>query len=147
MRTRVARLLILVLVFVLHGSTPFGCEKCSASERPDGVSALPTKPASCSLSPTEYSGQVSEIGLILAKRQAMRELDNGYAFQFPGDDADLVSRLTRWIVAERQCCTFLQFELTFAADQGPIWVSVVGSQEVKELVSSLLETVVTPSDR
>ena len=70
----------------------------------------------------------------------MRELENGYAFRFPGDENELAMRLATWIVAERQCCSFLEFELSFAAGQGPIWLTVNGSQEAKTFVAAMIES-------
>lgn len=108
---------------------------------------MATKPTSCSLSATEYSDRMTEIELIFTRQQEVQELEDGYEFQFPGDDAELASRLTTFIVAERQCCSFFRFELIFASEHGPIWLSVRGSGDAKALVASLLETPITTNSQ
>ncbi len=42
------------------------------------------------------------------------------------------------IHAERQCCSFLTFELLFEPDHGPIWLRVRGSEEVKSFLRGLM---------
>jgi hypothetical protein len=77
---------------------------------------------------------------LFSLREEVRELESGYAFRFPGDEDELATRLATFIIAERQCCSFFEFELSFAAEQGPIWLKVSGSQEAKMFMASMLES-------
>lgn len=133
--------MIVVSVVALCASTAHACDKCASSDTCDAAPSATAKPSRCTLSGTEFADRVSGAGF-LAKRLEVRELEDGYAFRFPGDDMDLASHLAKWIVEERQCCSFLRFEMTLEADQGPIWVSVAGSREFKALIASLLESSV-----
>jgi hypothetical protein len=65
------------------------------------------------------------------------ELRDGYAFRVPGDGKwlGLVAEL---IVAERECCPFLTFELVAQPSMGPIIVRVTGPAGSKELLKTVL---------
>jgi hypothetical protein len=59
----------------------------------------------------------------------VRELSDGYALQFRG--FDWAEDLLAFIAGERQCCPFLTFELAFPPDDGPVWLRLRGSEEIK----------------
>ena len=65
------------------------------------------------------------------------ELRDGYAFRLPGDGKwlGLVAEL---IVAERECCPFLTFELVAQPSMGPIIVRVTGPAGSKEFLKTVL---------
>jgi hypothetical protein len=65
------------------------------------------------------------------------ELRDGYAFHVPGDGKwlGLVAEL---IVAERECCHFLTFELVAQPNMGPIIVRVTGPAGTKEFLRTVL---------
>lgn len=65
--------------------------------------------------------------------QEIHELPDGFALRFPGDDL-WARKLIEFITFERECCPFLSFELEFAADGGPIWMSVAGPGGAKEFI-------------
>ncbi len=50
---------------------------------------------------------------------ATEELSNGYVFSFPGD-GKWISLLADLMLAERECCPFLTFELAAQPDMGPL---------------------------
>ncbi len=39
-----------------------------------------------------------------------------------------------FITAERECCPFFRFELIVEPDDGPVWLRLRGSDEVKAFV-------------
>ena len=92
----------------------------------------------CTLFPGPYSDRMSEIEKLLAGNAETRELEDGYEFRFPGD-SEWASKLLKLINAERQCCQFLKFELSFEPEQGPIWLRVRGSARVKAFLESMME--------
>jgi len=65
------------------------------------------------------------------------ELPDGYAFRVPGD-GNWVAIITKMIVAERECCPFLTFELAAQPNMGPIIVRVTGPAGAKEFVKTVL---------
>jgi len=74
---------------------------------------------------------------MFAHVEATRELVDGYAFRFPGD-AEWVARLAEFVAFERACCQFFTFELTFAPELGPVWLSLRGGEGVKEVAQSFM---------
>ena len=67
----------------------------------------------------------------------MDELEDGYEFRFPGSE-EWATRLTEFIVFERECCPFLAFELVFEPEGGPIRLRVRGPEGVKEIVAGIV---------
>ena len=53
------------------------------------------------------------------------ELPGGYAFRVPGDGKS-IAMIAKIVVAERECCPFLTFELTAQPHMGPAIVRVTG---------------------
>ena len=95
-------------------------------------------PIACRLSPRALSRRTEEFGKIFTGDTPRKELEDGYAFRFAGDGGQ-AERLLALIQAERECCPFFTFEMTFEPDQGPIWLSVRGSEEVKAFLESLMK--------
>lgn len=92
--------------------------------------------SSCRLAADEMTRRVAEVSDLLQQATEIQECDDGYVFEFPGNAA-AARRLLEFINAERQCCPFISFELTFQPDQGPIGVRIGGSDKLKVLVRTL----------
>ena len=92
-------------------------------------------PIACSLSGAELAERGDEVNDLFVAVEQVRELDDGYAFRFDGSDASAASLLT-FVLAERRCCPFFTFELTFEPNVGAIWVQLRGSAAIKEFVAS-----------
>jgi len=95
-------------------------------------------PIACSLASAELRER--EATLLAQFRAAIvktEELEDGYAFHIPGD-GDSVRQVAELIVAERECCPFLVFEVSAPPNMGPVTVRVSGPTGTKEFLSSLL---------
>jgi len=95
-------------------------------------------PIACSLSTAQLRER--EATLLAQFRAAIvktEELQDGYAFHIPGD-GDSFRQVAELIVAERECCPFLVFEVSALPNMGPVTVRVSGPPGTKEFVSSLL---------
>ena len=98
-------------------------------------------PIACTLSDRDQARRQGEIAdTLFSGRQEVRELPDGYALRFPGDDA-WATRLLAFITAERACCPFFRFELVFEQRQGPLWLHLRGPAGTKEFVATLLAPV------
>ena len=53
----------------------------------------------------------------------VRELENGYAYSFPGN-ADWLFELAKLVDLERQGCPFMQFCVIVEPANGPIWLQM-----------------------
>jgi hypothetical protein len=61
------------------------------------------------------------------------ELRDGYAFRIPGD-GKWIGLIAELIVAERECCPFLAFEMAALPNMGPLIVRVTGPAGTKEFL-------------
>ena len=77
-----------------------------------------------------------EIGGRLASvRLGVRELANGYEFRFPGDTTTL-AQLNDWIVTERLCCPFFDFDVRLESERGPIALRLTGRKGTKAFIKA-----------
>jgi hypothetical protein len=65
------------------------------------------------------------------------ELPDGYAFRLPGDRR-WVAIIAEMIVAERECCPFLTFELIAQPSMGPVIVRVTGPAGTRDFLRTVL---------
>ena len=104
----------------------------------------------CCLTDAEFREREA---LLLARFKAAvsetTELFDGFAFRAPGDKT-WISLLAELMVAERECCPFMRFELTAQPNMGPVTLSVTGPPGAKTFLRKLLcspdESVQNPSD-
>ena len=96
-----------------------------------------TIPILCSL--TTVGLRDHEATLLAQFRTAVvetEELQEGYAFRLSGD-GKLIGLIAELIVAERECCTFLTFEVVALSNKGPVIVRLTGPAGAKEFVRSV----------
>jgi hypothetical protein len=67
-----------------------------------------------------------------------KELEEGFAYRFPPDDA-LLADLLMLIQLEHQCCPFLRFGLIVEAGKGPVWLELTGPPGTKGFLASTFE--------
>lgn len=95
-------------------------------------------PIACSLTTAELRDR--EATLLAEFRSAVvetEELQDGYAFRLSGD-RNWIGLIAELIVAERECCPFLAFELAALTERGPLIVRVTGPAGTKEFLRTLL---------
>ena len=102
-------------------------------------------PIACSLTTGELRNR--EATLLALFRSAVlevEELQEGFAVRLPGDGKSI--RLTaELMVAERECCPFLTFEISALPRMGPVTVRVVGPGGTKEFLRAILCKQDTPT--
>jgi hypothetical protein len=95
-------------------------------------------PTACSLTSVEFRDR--EATLLAQFRSAIvetEELQEGYAFRLPGDGR-WIGLLAELIVAERECCPFLAFEVAALPNMGPVIVRATGPAGMKEFLRTAL---------
>ncbi len=86
------------------------------------------------LSPEQRKRHFDEVGpKLLALRKDVRELDNGYEFEFPADPAAIMLA-AEWVAYERACCPFFDIDLRLEREGGPFWLRVTGREGVKQFI-------------
>ena len=68
-------------------------------------------------------------------RQSVKELNDGYAFRFKAE-SQLIQDAAEFIVYERLCCPFFNFELTIESDTNRMWLHLRGQNGIKEFIRS-----------
>jgi hypothetical protein len=95
-------------------------------------------PIACCLTSAELGERAAT--LLAQFRSAVigtEELRDGYAFRVPGD-GKWIAVIAKMIVAERECCPFLTFELVAQPNMGPVIVSVTGPAGAKAFLRTVL---------
>ena len=101
---------------------------------------LDNTPIACSLTTAELRDR--EARVLAQFRSAVietEELQNGYAFRLSGD-GEWIGLIAELMVAERECCPFLAFEVIALPNKGPVIVRVTGPAGTKEFLKTLLCT-------
>ena len=126
------RLLTLALCGVLCGADPApGVSAPTAATAESPLACVPT-----ALSPAERVRHFDELGPKLRSiRKSVRELPDGYAFEYPGDSATY-RLVTEWSAGERVCCPFFDIDVRSEREGGPVWVRVTGREGVKNFIET-----------
>lgn len=94
-------------------------------------------PVACCLSDAELRRR--EATLLADLKSALvasEELEDGYAFRVPGEKKWL-ALVADLIIAERDCCPFLTFQLTAEPQMGALTLRVTGPDGTKEFLKSV----------
>ena len=92
----------------------------------------------CSLTTAELRDR--EATLLAQFKSAVvgsEELQDGYIFRLTDDD-ESIQVVANLIIAERECCPFLAFNLVARPNRGPVIVRVTGPAGTKEFLRSIL---------
>ena len=93
---------------------------------------------SCCLSDSELHKRMAMVlARFVSAVIATEELPDGYVFRVPGDK-EWMAVAWEAIVAERECCPFLTFELTAQPNMGPVSVRVTGPEGTKDFLKTIL---------
>jgi hypothetical protein len=92
----------------------------------------------CRLSDPEFRRREATL-LALFKSAVIvtEELPDGYAFRVPGDKKGM-ALVCELIVAERECCPFLTFEVTAQPNMGAVSVRMTGPAGTKDFLKVIL---------
>jgi hypothetical protein len=102
------------------------------SSQPEHVSPFACNAAA--LSPEARKRHFDEVAPALLKlKKSTRELPDGYEFEFPANK-EAYQLLTEWVFQERLCCPFLDINVRFDREGGPLWLRLTGRPGTKEFI-------------
>lgn len=108
-----------------------------APNHPNSAATSKSSPFACNrfaLSSAERKRHFEELGPKLRTlRKSVRELENGYEFEFPADKTTY-ALLTEWAIQERACCPFFDIALRLDREGGPLWLRLSGRPGTKEFI-------------
>jgi hypothetical protein len=88
------------------------------------------------LSPAERTRHFDVLGpALVARREAVRELPDGYEIQF-ASDRQTFQDLAEFVEAERRCCPFFDITLRMTPEHGPLWVRFTGRPGTKQFIEA-----------
>lgn len=97
-----------------------------------------TNELSCKLTTQELQERKETVLKELKEQVIVKEeLENGYAFKFPGTD-QVLDQLSEFIKTERACCDFFIFGLSISGDKSEIWLELTGPEGAKDFVKTEL---------
>ncbi|HEX9460098.1 MAG TPA: hypothetical protein VGA84_13180 [Thermoanaerobaculia bacterium] len=109
---------------------------CAAPEQ-TAVRADHESPFACdlqALSAKERKRHFEEVGPMLRRlRKDVRELPDGYEFDFPSDPKTF-ALLSEWVEKERRCCPFFDIDLHVHPEGGPLSLRLTGRKGTKEFI-------------
>jgi hypothetical protein len=99
----------------------------------------------CNLLGREFAERIEAISRdLFAHADWVEELSDGVGYRFPAAEP-WAAKVFEFIAAEKQCCPFFTFEVVFEPNNGPLWLRLRGSKEVREFVLAGLDGI-TPND-
>ncbi|HKI26586.1 MAG TPA: hypothetical protein VKA07_09685 [Candidatus Sulfotelmatobacter sp.] len=109
-----------------------------AVQPPDSsAGAKQESPFACNrlaLTPEKRKRHFDELSpALLTLKTGIRELPDGYEFQFPGD-ASTYSLLAEWVGGERVCCPFFDIDLRSDREGGPQFLRLTGREGTKQFI-------------
>jgi len=88
------------------------------------------------LTPGQRKRHFEELGPALrAGKKSVRELPDGFAFEFPADLATF-QLAADWVAGEHLCCSFLDIDLHWERERGPLWLRLTGRDGVKQFLQA-----------
>jgi hypothetical protein len=100
---------------------------------------METKIVACKLTSLGLQKYKTEVIALLKENILKREeLINGYHYTFVGSDT-ILDQIITFIKTERQCCSFLTFNLTIEDDKSSIVLKITGPNGTKEFINREIE--------
>ena len=97
-------------------------------------------PLACNIDALKKDERDHHFDLVTQWREVVEkvaELPTGYAFRF-APESTILPGLAEFVGRERLCCPFFHFEIVVEANGGPIWLRMMGGEEVKSFVRESL---------
>jgi hypothetical protein len=136
------RIIVLAIAVTILGGMPFAAQDNKQNRnknRPLAVSEKKESPFACdvwALDPVARKRHFDELGPMLrGLKTAVRELPNGYEFQFP-PDFKTFQLVAEWVAGERLCCPFFDIDMRAEREGGPLWLRLTGRDGTKQFIQA-----------
>ena len=126
-------LLLLSLNLFSIGSAPATQQQSRASMKDDKRKESPFACNVAALNTEQRQRYTALVKKLKDSVREVRELEDGYALRFPAESST-VQELAEFIIYERLCCPFFDFELAVEREGGPAWLRLRGREGVKDFI-------------
>ena len=127
------------MLFALLATAVLALPKAAGAQSPPQEAKRPQSPFACNrlaLSPKQRRRHFDEVGpKLVSLKKSIRELPNGYEFEFP-PDASTLQLVAEWAVGERACCPFFDIAMRLEREGGSLWLSLTGRDGVKQFIQA-----------
>ena len=115
------------------------CAQSFAQQEDSLSNAKHESPFACNrlaLTPEQRKRHFDELGPALrAMRTGVRELPDGYEFEFPAD-MKTYQLVAEWVAGERLCCPFFDIDLHSERENGPLSLRLTGREGAKQFIAA-----------
>jgi len=88
------------------------------------------------LTPEQRKRHFDELGpKLVSLKKSVRELPNGYEFEFPADPSTF-QLVAEWAIGERACCPFFDIDMRLEREGGSLWLGLKGREGVKQFIQA-----------
>jgi hypothetical protein len=127
------------MLFALLVTATVALPKSAATQASSDDVKRPQSPFACNrlaLTPEQRKRHFDELGPKLRSiKRSIRELPNGYEFEFPAD-AGTVQLVAEWAIGERACCPFFDIDMRLEREGGSLWLGLTGREGVKQFIQA-----------
>ena len=132
---------VLAMSLIVVGAFAFSrmiFQKSAAAQQPNSAAQTQREsPFACdtmAFTPEARKRHFQELGPALRSlRKSVRELGDGYEFEFPADQ-NTFQLVTEWAIQERLCCPFFDIDVRLDREGGPLWLRLTGREGVKDFI-------------
>ena len=129
---------LLLLSFFCYAQKDISKMKNTDSKSSNRIANNKKTEFTCKLTTAEMNKRIETVVKSLKKQVIeKKELSNGYAYKFKGDDK-VIDELAEFIKTERVCCDFFDFSLSVDGNASFSWLSITGPKGVKKFISGEL---------
>ena len=105
---------------------------------PDDSSRVSSHQLVCKLTGPEFRKRLDDLrDHVFTKAESYQETAKGYIFQFKNND-DFLRILLDYILSERHCCPFFDFELSIKANEANAMLLISGPEGAKEMIEMMI---------
>jgi hypothetical protein len=128
-----------MMLFALLVMPELGLSESAEAQASSAAAKRPESPFACNrfaLTPEQRKRHFDELGpQLLSLKKSVRELPNGYEFEFPAD-ASTFQLVAEWAIGERACCPFFDIDMRLEREGGSLWLGLTGREGVKQFIKA-----------
>lgn len=132
-------MLTATILFSLLVTVVFGLPESPRAQVSSADVKRPESPFACNrlaLTTEQRKRHFDELGSRLRSlKKNVRELPNGYEFEFPADSVT-IQLLAEWAIGERACCPFFDIDMRLERESGSLWLALTGREGVKQFIQA-----------
>lgn len=129
--------LLFLLLAGLAGASALAASDSSQTKKGRAARPKQESPLACDRLALDSAARMrhfDELGPALRTlRKAVRELPDGYEFEFP-TDPKTIAMVAEWAAGERLCCPFFDIQLRMEREHGPFWLRITGREGTKQFI-------------